>query len=152
MAAAADAVHAVAAWIDGRLDLAVNGAISSNLRQMSLEAQMQMLSAPELVKPAYHEILRPLVEQLERGKAEQLFTDITPELEAHSIQSVVWSTIERLWSTTDCDFDELRAHAQQFCLRGLGVAPTAIRAVLSGSKRPRDASKPRASRTTRTKR
>ena len=61
-------VRAVAAWIDGRLDLAFNQQVRSDLRQMSLEAQNQMVAAPELVAPAYREILRPLVEQLTRGK------------------------------------------------------------------------------------
>ena len=67
MAAAPDPVRAVAAWIDGRLDLAFNDDIRSDLRKMSLEAQSQMFTAPELVGPAYDEILRPLVEQLSRG-------------------------------------------------------------------------------------
>ena len=40
---------AVVAWIDGRLDLAFNAQIRSDLRQMSLEAQTQMFAAPELV-------------------------------------------------------------------------------------------------------
>ena len=75
MAAAADPVRAVAAWIDGRLDLAFNDEIRSDLRQMSLEAQSQMFAAPELVGPAYREILRPLVEQLARGTDLGLFTE-----------------------------------------------------------------------------
>ena len=67
MAVSSDPVRAVAAWIDGRLDLAFNEEIRSDLRQMSLEAQNQMFAAPEIVAPAYREILRPLVEELTRG-------------------------------------------------------------------------------------
>src|SRR3978361_1553771 len=37
-----DPVRAVAAWVDGRLDLAFDGQVQSDLRQMSLEAQSQM--------------------------------------------------------------------------------------------------------------
>ena len=50
MAAAADPTEAVVAWIDGRLDLAFNDWIRSDLRQMSLEAQTQMFASPELVE------------------------------------------------------------------------------------------------------
>ncbi|WP_428343160.1 TetR/AcrR family transcriptional regulator [Mycobacterium sp.] len=131
MAAAPDAVRAVAAWIDGRLDLAFNVEIRSDLRQLSREAQSQMFAAPELVGPAYREILRPLVELLRRGRDARLFSDIDPEIEALSIQGVVWSNIERQWATAGCDFNEIRDHVQRFCLRGLGVAAKTIQAVVS---------------------
>ncbi len=131
MAAAPDAVRAVAAWIDGRLDLAFNAEIRSDQRQMAVEAQSQMFAAPELVAPAYREILRPLIEQLERGREARLFSNIEPEIEALSIQGVVWSNVERHWATTRFDRDELRQHVQRFCLRGLGVAPKTIDAVVS---------------------
>ena len=98
MDAAADPVRAVAAWIDGRLDLAFNDEIQSDLRQMSLEAQSQMFAAPELVGPAYGEILRPLVEQLAARNRTRLFTDIDPADEALSIQGVVWANVERHWA------------------------------------------------------
>ena len=61
------AVEAVAAWIDGRLDLAFDENIKSDLRRLSLEAQSQMFASPELIQPAYAEMLEPLVEQLQRG-------------------------------------------------------------------------------------
>jgi hypothetical protein len=130
MADAADPVGAVAAWIDGRLELAFNDELRSDLRQMSVEAQSQMFASPELIGPAYGEILRPLVEQLLRGAELGLFTDIDPESEALSIQGVVWSNVERQWATGSCDQNELRERVQRFCLRGLGVAPALITAVV----------------------
>ena len=84
MAAAADATEAVVAWIDGRLDLAFNDQIRSDLRQMSLEAQTQMFASPELVSDAYREILKPLVEQLESGMRDGMFTGIDPTADALS--------------------------------------------------------------------
>jgi AcrR family transcriptional regulator len=132
MAAAPDAVRAVAAWIDGRLDLAFNAEIRSDLRQMSIEAQSQMFASPELVGPAYREILRPLVEQLERGREAGLFGDIDPYTEAMSIQGAVWANVERQWAGQECGVGELRKRLQCFCLRGLGVSPKAIDAVVSG--------------------
>src|ERR1700712_2459797 len=53
MAASVDPVAAVVAWIDGRLDLAFEDGIKSDLRQMSLEAQSQMFASPEVIGPAY---------------------------------------------------------------------------------------------------
>ena len=91
------------AWIDGRLDLAFNDQIRSDLRQMSLEAQSQMFAAPELVGDAYGEILQPLVEQLESGKARGIFPDIDPTAEALSIHGAMWASVERQWATGDCD-------------------------------------------------
>jgi AcrR family transcriptional regulator len=131
MADASDPVRAVAAWIDGRLDLAFNDQIRSDLRKVSLEAQSQMFAAPELVGPAYGEILRPLIEQLQRGRDLGLFTEIDPDNEALSIQGVVWSSVERHWATAGCDPSDLRQRVQRFCLRGLGVAPELITAVLT---------------------
>jgi AcrR family transcriptional regulator len=131
MAAAPDPVRAVAAWIDGRLDLAFNDQIRSDLRKMSLEAQSQMFAAPDLVGPAYDEILRPLVEQLECGRDLGLFTAIDPDNEALSIQGVVWSNVERQWANAGCILSELRDRVQRFCLRGLGVAPETIADVLA---------------------
>jgi AcrR family transcriptional regulator len=127
----ADPVRAVTAWIDGRLDLAFNRQIRSDLRQVSLEAQNQMVAAPELVAPAYQEILRPLVEQLARGKDLGLFAEIDPEGEALSIHGVVWTNIERHWGTSQRDPSDIRGRVQSFCLRGLGVTPEAIAAVLT---------------------
>jgi AcrR family transcriptional regulator len=131
MAAAPDPVRAVAAWIDGRLDLVFNDQVRSDLRKMSLEAQSQMLAAPELVKPAYDEILRPLVEQLERGTGLGLFAGIDPAIDALSIQGVVWSNVEQQWTDAGCTLSELRQRVQRFCLRGLGVASDTIADVVA---------------------
>jgi AcrR family transcriptional regulator len=131
MAATPDPVRAVAAWIDGRLALAFDAEVRSDLRRMSIEAQSQMFASPELVGPAYREILRPLVEQLERGLGAKLFRDISPETEALSIQGVVWSNVERQWAGPGCDLAELRERVQRFCLRGLGVSAKTIDAVIA---------------------
>jgi AcrR family transcriptional regulator len=123
MANAATAIDGVAAWIDGRLDLAFDENIKSGLRQLSQEAQTQMFASPELIQPAYAEMLEPLIEQLQCGLNTGVFHDIDPVTAAQSIQGVVWACTERQWATGDCDRAEVRNHALGFCLRGLGVAP-----------------------------
>ena len=120
MAAAADPTAAVVAWIDGRLDLAFNDSIRSDLRQMSLEAQTQMFASPELVGDAYGEFLKPLVEQLELGKRSGVFPGIDPTADALSIHGAIWASVERQWSTGECDRAAVRDDVVRFCLRGLG--------------------------------
>jgi AcrR family transcriptional regulator len=121
MRAAADPSHAVVAWIDGRLDLAFNESIRSDLRQMSLEAQTQMFAAPELVRDAYGAILEPLVEQLDRGKRSGMFPGIDPAADARAIHGAIWASVEMQWATGDCDRTVVRDHVVRFCLQGLGV-------------------------------
>jgi len=121
MAKAADPVEAVAAWIDGRLDLAFDENVKSDLRRLSLEAQSQMFAAPELIQPAFEQMLEPLIEQLERGLRVGMFRDIDPASVAQSIQGVVWASTERHWAAGDCERSVVRCRALQFCLRGLGV-------------------------------
>jgi AcrR family transcriptional regulator len=126
MAAAATEIEAVAAWIDGRLDLAFDDNIKSDLRRLSLEAQSQTSASPGLVQPAYAEMLKPLSEALQSGLQRGVFHHIDPVTYAEFIQGVVWASTNRQWRTGDCDRAEVREKALRFCLRALGVAPEAI--------------------------
>jgi len=132
MAAEATPVEAVAAWIDGRLDLAFDENVKSDLRRLSLEAQSQMFASPELIQPAYAMMLEPLVEQLQRGLEQSVFRDIDPLIEAQAIQGVVWASTERQWASGDCERADVRERSLRFCLRGLGVAPDSIARVATG--------------------
>jgi AcrR family transcriptional regulator len=126
MAAAATEIEAVAAWIDGRLDLAFDENIKSDLRRLSLEAQSQTSASPGLVQPAYAEMLKPLSEALQHGLQRGVFHHIDPVTDAEFIQGVVWASTNRQWRTGDCDRAEVREDALRFCLRALGVAAEAI--------------------------
>ena len=126
MAAAATEIEAVAAWIDGRLDLAFDDDTRSDLRRLSLEAQSQTFASPGLVQPAYAEMLKPLSEALRRGLQRGVFHDIDPVTDAEFIHDVVWAAIDRQWRAGDCDRNDVRERAVRFCLRGLGVAPEPI--------------------------
>jgi AcrR family transcriptional regulator len=126
IAKAGNPVEAVAAWIDGRLDLAFDENVKSDLRLLSLEAQSEIFAAPELIQPAYEEMLKPLIEQLNDGLSRGVFHDVDPVTEARSIQGVVWASTERHWAAGDCTRAEVRHRAVRFCLRGLGVQPEII--------------------------
>ncbi|MGA9677270.1 MAG: TetR/AcrR family transcriptional regulator [Mycobacterium sp.] len=118
MSTATTEIEAVTAWIDGRMDLAFDESIGSDLRRLSLEAQSQ---SPGLVQPAYAEMLKPLRDALQRGLRAGVFRHIDPETDAQLIHGVVWAGINEHWATGDCDRDELRERILRFCLRGLGV-------------------------------
>jgi AcrR family transcriptional regulator len=134
MASAATPAAAVAAWIEGRLDLAFDENIDSELRQVALEAQAAMSSSPELVSPAYNAILEPLVEQLQRGLELGVFRDILPATAAKSIHGVVWAHTHRQRATGQWARADVRNRALRFCLRGLGVpAETIAQIVASGA-------------------
>lgn len=126
MGRATTEIEAVAAWIDGRLDLAFDDSIGADLRRLSQEAQSQMFASPVLVQPAYAEILEPLSHALERGLDNGVFHHIDPVTDARFIHGVVWAGIDRQWTASDCDRDDLRRRIMRFCLGGLGVAPEAI--------------------------
>ncbi|MCV7379343.1 TetR/AcrR family transcriptional regulator [Mycobacterium alsense] len=129
MAHATGPVESVAAWIDGRLDLAFDEDIKAELRQLSLEAQSRAVSAPDMVTPAYSAILEPLIEQLQRGLELGVFKDIIPATAAKSIHGVVWACTQRQWALNHWDREQVRDRAVRFCLRGLGVAPLTIEQV-----------------------
>ncbi|ORW61022.1 TetR family transcriptional regulator [Mycobacterium parmense] len=129
MAQAATPIAAVVAWIDGRLDLAFDETMRSELRWVSLEAEPQMVSSPDLVSSAYTAILEPLIEQLERGLETGDFQDIVPLTAAKSIHGVVWAGTQRQCAMGHRDRAEVRDRALRFCLRGLGVTPTTIEQV-----------------------
>ncbi len=118
MASATTEIEAVMAWVDGRLDLAFDDSIGSDLRQLSLEAQSQ---SPSLVQPAYTEMLKPLRDALQRGRQAGVFADIDPAADAQFIHGVVWAGINEHWATGDCDRSALRRRILRFCLGGLGV-------------------------------
>jgi AcrR family transcriptional regulator len=107
MTAAATPVEAVAAWIDGRLDLAFDE---------------EAFFSPEMVSPSYGAILEPLIEQLQRGLEIGVFQDIVAATAAKSINGVVWAATQRQWATGRWERDELREHVLRLCLRGLGVS------------------------------
>jgi AcrR family transcriptional regulator len=130
MEEATNPVEAVAAWIDGRLDLAFDEDIKLDLRQISLEAQAKVISSPEMVSPAYTAILEPLTEQLARGLEIGVFQDIVAATAAKSIHGVVWAATQRQWATNNWDRHEIRERALRFCLHGLGVAPETIEQII----------------------
>ena len=131
MAVTATAIDAVAAWIDGRLDLAFDDRIDADLRQVSRDAQHLMFTSPELVQAAFGAMLAPLVEQLDRGLRDGVFHDIDPLTDAEIVHGAVWAVTERHWALKDTLRADVRRRVLRACLRALGVAPEAITEVLA---------------------
>lgn len=131
MTGAATEIEAVAAWIDGRLDLAFDERVGNDLRRLSLEAQSQIVASPGLVQPAYAEMLSPLRDAIRRGLEGGVFHQVDPVTHAQFIHGVVWAGIDQQWAKGGGDREDLRQRIQQFCLRGLGVAREVIEQVCS---------------------
>ncbi len=132
MATAATPVEAVAAWIDGRFDLAFDDTTESDLRLLLLEAQSMVFTSPELVSPSCPAILEPLIEQLQRGLDLGIFRDVMPVTAAKSLHGVVWAATHRQRPTTHAERAETRQRALRFCLRGLGVSPETVETLTVG--------------------
>src|ERR1700757_119127 len=126
MTAAATPVEAVAAWVDGRLDIAFDDDVIAELLPGTPGTQANGFDSPELVTPGYGAILEPLVEQLQRGLEFGVFKDILPPTAAKSIHGVVWAGTRRRWAINQWDRDDVRERILRFCLRGLGVDPETI--------------------------
>lgn len=131
MSSAATEVEAVAAWIDGRIDLAFDERLRNDLRRLSLEAQSQIVASPGVVQPAYAEMLTPLREAIRRGLRDGVFHRVDPVADAEFIHGVVWAGIDQHWAKGVGAREQLRRRIQCFCLRGLGVAAEAIDKVCS---------------------
>jgi AcrR family transcriptional regulator len=129
MANAQSPVDAVAAWIDGRLDVAFDENTEFKLRRLSLAVESNGFSSSATASPAHNAILEPLIEQLHRGLELGAFADIVPATAAKSIDGVVWAGTQRQLATHHWDRAEVRERALRFCLRGLGVAPETIERV-----------------------
>ena len=129
MANTAGPVGAVAAWIDGRLDLVFDENTELSLRRHPA-IQSKAHSSSEMLSPAHAAILEPLIEQLQRGLELGAFKDIVPMTAARSIDGVVWAGAQLQWSTDHWDRFEVRERALRFCPRGLGVAAEIIEQVV----------------------
>ncbi|MDT5147730.1 MAG: hypothetical protein QOC58_2375 [Mycobacterium sp.] len=126
MAAAATPVEAVAAWIDGRFDLAFDDNTESDLRRLLLEAQSKVFTSTERMPSSYPVSFEPLSEPLQRGLDSGMFRDVVPVTAAKSLHGVVWAAAQRQRSTNLVERAETRRRALRFCLRGLGVSPETI--------------------------
>lgn len=128
----ADPVSAVVAWIEGRLDLAFDDAVESDLKYVSREAQALYSVEPELLASAYDAMLRPLVDELRRGAGDSWFTTDNPVSDAQAIQAVVWFSVEQRWASSTGDYRAVRDQTVTFCLRAVGVSPERIAAAIAG--------------------
>ena len=95
-----------------------------------------MFNSPELVQGAFGTILKPLVEQLERGLREGVFHDIDPVTDAEIVQGAVWACTQRQWATRNTVRADIRRQAIRACLRALGATPEAVAEVLAARDDP----------------
>lgn len=117
------ATEAVTAWVCGRLALAFDAEVESDLRYLAQQAQALYVSAPEAITELYQAMMQPLVEQLEAGTQAGEFDAGDPWVTARSIGSVVWACVVQEWEEPASQPEAVRDQTVEFCLRGLGISP-----------------------------
>lgn len=116
-----NALSAITAWIDGRLDLAFDAEVSSDLQYVSRQAQAVNVTSPERMAAVHAAILAPLIEHLARAAQTGEIQCADPVADALSIDAVTWSCIERQWAGAGDDPATARAQVRGFCLRAIGA-------------------------------
>lgn len=132
-----DPVRAVAAWINRRLDFFSSEPMIPSLGHWSLEAHSRFFASPAVVVPALNEILRPLIDEIDRGIRQGQFVDGDPTDEAMSIHGIVWANLVMRWIMGGVDMDSMQPRILGFCLRGLGVADEVVDDVITDVAKPR---------------
>ena len=135
---ASDPLGAVIAWIDGRLDLAFNRRVASDLQSLSMAALLRRCDAPADLRPVTELMLAPLVERLAEGRTLGLFPQVDPPRDAHSIHDVVWGVVERQWAGARRSHREARDQVLRFCLRAIGAPMPVVQPNGHPPTRPRD--------------
>jgi AcrR family transcriptional regulator len=123
MGAAASPRAALVAWVDATLQLAYDPPRARRTRVLAAEAKRLQAEHPEEFAGIAAAQLEPLVETLERGRADGTFPNAQPGRDAATVHAVVWSLVEdELHGNATMTLDDARAHALRFCFPALGVA------------------------------
>jgi len=133
MATAATPVEAVAAWIDGRIDLAFNDNVEPELRRAPLETPSTMLNSDAQLRGAglarLHRHPRAARRATRAGPGDR--RSAASFRRSPPGRSTAWSgrapdNSGPQWAPGHAKRAEVRDRAIRFCLRGLGVAPETI--------------------------
>jgi AcrR family transcriptional regulator len=109
------------AWVDATLALAFDPARARRTRVLASEGSRLQVEHPAEFGAIAGAQLRPLVETLERGRADGTFPAAEPEADARTVHAIVWAFVEaELRGTGTATVDEARAQVLRFGLAGLG--------------------------------
>jgi AcrR family transcriptional regulator len=123
VAAAPSALAALTAWVDATLRLAFDPRRARRTRVLAAEARRLQGEHPEAFAAIAAAQLAPLVEALERGRADGSFPHALPARDAATVHAIVWALVEQqLYGPAEMTFDDARSHALRFCLPALGAA------------------------------
>jgi AcrR family transcriptional regulator len=120
--AAPSALDALTAWVDATLRLAFDSRRARRTRVLAAEAKRLQGEHPEEFGAIASAQLAPLVEALERGRADGTFPQAVPARDAATVHAIVWALVEQqLYGTGEMTIDEARLQALRFCLPALGA-------------------------------
>ncbi|HET6153573.1 MAG TPA: helix-turn-helix domain-containing protein [Marmoricola sp.] len=122
MAVTVGPVGAVAAWVDGRLALAFDPSVETDLKHLSEQATALYDVAPAMMADLCAAMMRPLIEQVTEGIDSGAFAETDPVLAAQAVADVAWACVQRAWMLPTADPHTVREQTKALCLRALGAA------------------------------
>ena len=126
IAAAGTPREAFAAWVDATLRLAYDEPRARRTRVLAAEGKRLQAEHPSEFGAILDAQLQPLVETLQRGRADGTFPRTDPQRDAATVHASVWTLVEdQLHGHATMTIDEANAHALRFCLPALGAGDDA---------------------------
>jgi AcrR family transcriptional regulator len=120
--AAGTPLAAFAAWVEATLRLAYDEPRARRTRVLAAEGLRLQAEHPSEFGAIVDAQLEPLVETLERGRADGTFPRTDPRRDVATVHAIVWALVEdQLRGHATMTLDEAKAHALRFCLPALGA-------------------------------
>jgi AcrR family transcriptional regulator len=121
VATSSSPLHAVESWVEEMFSLAYDPRKARRVAIFDAPSARRAAGYDEAQRRGIKLLTDPLVEALERGRADGSFPLTSPALDARSISALVWDVIR--WSPRRMPRAEAIAHVLRFSLPGLGVTP-----------------------------
>jgi AcrR family transcriptional regulator len=116
------AAAGLAAWLDEVLSLAYDPRRARRAAVLGSRAARRAAAYPDAQAAAVATLVGPLVAVLERGRADGSFPLARPDVDAHTINAVVWSlVIDRLHGRPAPSRQDALSHALRFILPAIGA-------------------------------
>jgi AcrR family transcriptional regulator len=113
---------ALDAWIEATLRLAYEEPRARRTRVLASEGKRLQAEHPSEFGAILDAQLEPLVETLERGRADGTFPHADPRPDAATVHAIVWALVEdELRGHATMTAAEAKAHALRYCLPALGA-------------------------------
>jgi AcrR family transcriptional regulator len=118
---APDPRAAVETWVDETLALVYDHRRARRTSPLAIESARLQTVFPEVFARMLERQLEPLVDALERGRADGTFPTAEPAPDARSIHAVAWALAQQRMAGSARSRSAARDHVLRFCLPALGA-------------------------------